>query len=210
MFSRLKQRIPVFAPLGAGLLIITLVTVLGGLWQYQNQLDRSPQLLSPALAASSSQNGHKPNGSQQAGVQNVPAGGAQSAKTDTVRSKVSYTGQAASATSPGTAQTASGASPGSAIVTVSLSVNGSYAGRVTLPGSDNQCDVLSEALSEGVINYLDMRYDPQNRSYAVYVINNIGDSSSVWWTYTVNGGWVPGCSSTPVHNNDSVNWQYIK
>lgn len=185
---------------------------MGGLWQYKYQLDHSASPYSPTLIARNTKIAGEAGIPRQAGAQNVSPGNGSAlpGSTNTVKSNTYNTGWSASASSPGSAQAVSNTSSGSAIVTVSLSVNGSYAGKVTLPSSGNQCDVLSEARSEGVINYLDMRYDPQNKSYAVYVINNIGDSNSVWWTYTVNGGWVPGCSITPAHNNDSVNWQYIK
>jgi hypothetical protein len=110
------------------------------------------------------------------------------------------------ATSPG-----SGGSSSLTFVAVSLSVNGVYMGKATLASTSNQCDVLSEALNAGLISNLDMRYNSQYKTYAVYVINNTGDSNAIWWTYQVNGKSPPyGCSSTAVHSGDSVNWQYVK
>lgn len=96
-------------------------------------------------------------------------------------------------------------------VTVNLSVNGSNKGSLSLSPAANQCDVLSSALASGIISSLEMRYNSNFGSMGVYVIDGLGDSSSVWWTYTVNGKSPPlGCSGIKVHPGDNINWQYVK
>jgi len=96
-------------------------------------------------------------------------------------------------------------------VSVDLSVNSNHLGRVVLKKGDNQCSVLSKALSAGLIESLDMHYSSQYKTMAVYVIDGIGEPNQIWWTYTVNGKPPPfGCSKMPVSNGDRVNWNYVK
>ncbi len=95
--------------------------------------------------------------------------------------------------------------------TVSLSVNGSSKGSITLNNGSNHCNVLSSARAQGKISSLDMRYVAEFGSQGIYVIDGIGDSSAIWWTYTVNGRSPPsGCSHVTARNGDSVNWTYSK
>lgn len=96
-------------------------------------------------------------------------------------------------------------------LSVKLSVNGNFAGSLSLSAGANQCEVLSSALRAGLISGLDMRYSSAQKSMGVYKINGIGNSDSVWWVYTVNGKSPPlGCSGIKVNNGDTVNWKYIK
>ena len=96
-------------------------------------------------------------------------------------------------------------------VTASLSVNGVTKGSVELASGSNQCSVLTQGLSAGLISDLDMRYSSQYGTQAVYVIDGVGDSKNIWWTFTVNGKSPPyGCSKISVNNGDSVNWKYVK
>lgn len=96
-------------------------------------------------------------------------------------------------------------------VTTTLYVNGSLKGAVVLAAGSNHCDVLLEAYESGVISSLNMKYYSGLKSYGVYVIDGIGDSNSIWWTYTVNGKSLPyGCSHAMVLSGDSVEWKYVK
>jgi uncharacterized protein DUF4430 len=215
LFSRLKQHIPVFAPLGAGLLIITLITALGGLWQYQGELDGklAAEPLAPVsqLAASHQNVPSGAAGSDKAGVSQNQTGGA------TSRNVVGSSGPAQSGRtgSTGPAATSYG-QPGTpanpqTVISVSLSVNGHAKGVVRLASGGSQCDVLSQALAEGVISSLDMRYSQSYGTEGVYVIDGQGDHDVVWWTYQVNGHAPPyGCGYTTAHDGDSANWQYVK
>ena len=213
LFSRLKQHIPVFAPLGAGLLIITLITALGGLWQYQGELDGklSAKPLAPVSRLTASHQAVP-------GTVNSGEAGAPESQTDGATPRASggsgivqsgHTGSTGSAASsygqPGTQ-----ADPQS-VISVSLSVNGHAKGTVRLASGGSQCDVLSQALAEGVISSLDMRYSQSYGTEGVYVIDGQGDHDVVWWTYQVNGHAPPyGCGYTTAHAGDSVNWQYVK
>ena len=127
-------------------------------------------------------------------------------KTSKTNSKNSVQNQTQTATN-----TTSTTARQPAMLTVKLRINGSYKGSLNLSSGSNQCQVLSKALASGIIASLDMRYYAQYGSQAVYMIDGVGDSNSVWWTYTVNGRSPPlGCSQVQVGNNDDVNWQYIK
>lgn len=115
------------------------------------------------------------------------------------------TSSSASSVSPAPAQQAP------TTLDVKLSVNGAYAGTLSLSPGANQCDVLSLALQKGLISSLDMRYSSAQKSMGIYKINGIGDPDSIWWVYTVNGKSPPlGCSGIKVGDGDSVNWKYIK
>lgn len=93
---------------------------------------------------------------------------------------------------------------------ISVSINGSSSFTVSVTDGVNQCDVLSKALSDGKISSLNMRYDSNFGTYAVYQINGIGKENSVWWTYTVNNQSPnQGCSYVKAKNNDNVEWKYI-
>jgi hypothetical protein len=81
---------------------------------------------------------------------------------------------------------------------------------VKIPEGANQCDVLSNALSQGKIQSLNMRYDNSLGSNAVYQINGQGQANSVWWTYKVNGqAPAQGCSYVKAQDGDNIEWKYI-
>lgn len=93
---------------------------------------------------------------------------------------------------------------------VNLSINGSSVGSVTIASGANQCDVLSQALSQGKIQSLNMRYDNSLGTYGVYQINGTGKENAIWWTYKVNGQSPgQGCSYIKANNGDNVEWNYI-
>ena len=64
---------------------------------------------------------------------------------------------------------------------VLLSINGSSVGTIDLSAGANQCDVLSQALSQGKIQSLNMRYNNDMGTNAVYQINGVGKENAVWW-----------------------------
>jgi hypothetical protein len=98
-----------------------------------------------------------------------------------------------------------------ATASVALSVNGAAKGSVSLVSGSNHCNVLTAALSAGLISSLDMRYSSQYNTQAVYKINGQGDANNIWWTFRVNGASPPyGCSRLLVKNGDQVNWQYVR
>jgi len=93
---------------------------------------------------------------------------------------------------------------------VLLTINGSSVGSVNVPSGANQCDILSQALSEKEIESLNMRYNSDLGTYGVYQINGIGQENVVWWVYKVNGQSPnQGCSFIKVNNGDSVEWSYL-
>ena len=84
---------------------------------------------------------------------------------------------------------------------------------ISLSAGSNQCDVLSQALAEGLISSLEMKYWPSYKGNAVYIIDGIGDSDIIGWVYEVKdpGGKfrsVSGCSNTQALNGDVINWKY--
>ena len=94
--------------------------------------------------------------------------------------------------------------------TAYLSINSNYKGAVGVEAGSNQCDVLAQALKDGVIQSLDMRYNKDFKTQGIYIIDGQGDSKIINWVYTVNDNQVPfGCSKAYVQNNDKVNWQYV-
>ena len=93
---------------------------------------------------------------------------------------------------------------------VSLSIGNSSVGSIDLSNGANQCDVLSQALSQGKIQSLNMRYNNDMGTNAVYQINGVGKENAVWWTFKVNGqSPSQGCSYIKVGNGDNVEWSYI-
>jgi len=93
---------------------------------------------------------------------------------------------------------------------VALSINGESVGQIDMKSNQNQCDVLSEALSQKKIKSLDMRYNKDFKTSVVYLVNGIGKKDSVWWGFKVNGK-LPdqGCSYINVKNGDSSDWDYL-
>ncbi len=93
---------------------------------------------------------------------------------------------------------------------VLLSINGSSVGTIDLSAGANQCDVLSQALSQGKIQSLNMRYNNDMGTNAVYQINGVGKENAVWWGFKVNGqSPSQGCSYIKVNDGDSVLWEYV-
>lgn len=134
------------------------------------------------------------------------------ATPQTTRQKKSSAPAAQPDTNPSGQSANTGTQPAApANITVSLNIDDTLQGQVTVPANSNQCDVLTHALADGTINNLDMRYSPQYKTNAVYVINNVGDPGAVWWTYKVNGKSPPlGCSNTKVQRGDQIKWEYVK
>lgn len=92
---------------------------------------------------------------------------------------------------------------------VQLSINGGGSLSVEVSDGNNQCDVLSKALEQGKISQLNMRYDSNYGSYAVYQINNLGSESTVRWVYKVNGQSPNlGCSYIKANSGDNIEWSY--
>ncbi len=95
-------------------------------------------------------------------------------------------------------------------IQVTLSVNGEAGFDLSLGLGTNQCDVLVAAANQGKISSLNMRYDQNLQSNAVYQINGVGRENSVWWVYTINGkSAAKGCSHLGVVDNDVIEWRYI-
>lgn len=114
---------------------------------------------------------------------------------------------------PSTTQPTSVQAPTSVPATtfsVNLSLNGSSVGQITMKNGQNQCDVLQNALSQGKIQSLNMRYDNSLGTNGVYQINGVGKDNAVWWTYKVNGTEPgQGCSYVHADSNESIEWDYI-
>ena len=219
MFSKLKNQLPPTGLLAAGLTVITLLTALSGLWNYNHDLASQPAIKltgasrqAPIAGAAAKNLGLTAvNGSSGAST-TVSSGKSSPTATSgtrtTTKSAASSGSTAAAANSPASQPAGAVAPPPD--ISVALSVNGSGKGQVQLAAGSNQCNVLTQALASGVISSLDMRYNSQYNSEAVYVIDGIGDPGTVWWTYTVNGTPPPyGCSAMPARNGDSINWQYV-
>ena len=198
----------------AGLTVVTLLTTLSGILHYNHELARN----SPAKGYTNLTTQESlPNADNE--VASAAANDQPTSSTQPISQTNSTSNNKQQISKPGSGQNTAAfpASPGTqtpqqqTTVDISLSVNGSYKGIVKLAPGSNHCDVLSRALSGGLISGLDMRYSTQYKSYAVYVIDGIGDRGSVWWTYRVNGSAPPyGCGGLRVQNGDSVNWQYVK
>ena len=96
-------------------------------------------------------------------------------------------------------------------IQVTLYINNVNKGQIYLNSGMSQCQVLSQALQQGAIQSLDMRYSEQYNTMAVYVINGLGEANEIWWAYRVNGKPPPfGCSKMIVQNGDQVVWSYVK
>ena len=93
---------------------------------------------------------------------------------------------------------------------ISVSIDSGNSFQLSVEQEKNNCDVLSQALSEGKLSSLNMQYNPSFSSYAVYQINGLGQEGQVWWTYSVNDKNPPlGCSQVQVQNNDQIRWMYV-
>jgi hypothetical protein len=202
----LKRRAHPFAFLALSLAAIALLTTLAGAAYYNYELDHQAQ---PKTVVAS----------KNSPVENEPKT-IDSKKTETSAERTVTLGVTTPAPKqqPKTSRPAvvdapmpHDLAPPPNSVAVSLSVNDIYQGTVNVSSAGTQCDVLQNAFDDGVLDSLDMRYNAQYKTYAVYVINGQGDSGSVWWTYTVNGKSPPyGCTGTKVKGGDGVNWKYVK
>lgn len=211
MFSKLKNQLPPASLLAAGLLIVTLLTALSGLLNYNQELANQPAakltagLSGKAAGFISANKVTNPSANSSSAKISSTATGGYRAATNRSGSPASTSATTAAANS----QPAAAPAAQPSAISVTLSVNGSGKGQVRLTAGSNQCDVLTQARAEGVISSLNMRYNSQYGSEAVYVIDGIGDPGTVNWTYAVNGTPPPyGCSFAQAHNGDSVNWQY--
>ena len=96
-------------------------------------------------------------------------------------------------------------------IQVTLYINNVNKGQIQLDSGMSHCQVLSQALQQGAIQNLDMRYSEQYNTMAVYVINGLGEANEIWWAYRVNGKPPPfGCSKIIAQNGDQVVWSYVK
>ncbi len=222
MFSKFKSRL--LSPVGllaAGLAVVTLLTALSGLWHYQYEVaHQTPAATTPdaqsGVAQTQSPAEHdkilateKPDATTPHPAEPAQPSLSNSRQAITKSANQTTTPSSASSNSVNNPAPVASAQPGN--VSLTLSVNGQSKGLVTLPANSTQCDLLTQALTQGVIASLDMRYSSQYKTEAVYVIDGVGDPGSIWWTYKVNGIAPPyGCAYMKVHNGDFVNWQYIK
>lgn len=207
MYSKLKNQLSPYGVLIAGLALVTLITILGGLWHYNQEV--ASQIAKKDLSISASVPGISQSQTKSLGS-SADSDSASNSTNTTPGSKISAPATK-SATQGSGSQTASSAPSRQANVRVSLSVNGYAKGVVSLPAGSNQCDLLTQALANHLLSNLDMRYSSQYKTQGVYVIDGIGDPGSVWWTYKVNGSAPPyGCAGMIVRDGDSVNWQYVK
>lgn len=208
MFT-LKSQVSRFGLLAGGLVMLTLFTTLGGLQHYRGEL--TDQLSKAQLSAKNVKQ-TLPEGAVSAGPAVLSQAVAGTAPIRSVAGQSSGgTGQPTASNAAQANQTSPSEQAATAAATVSanLTINGQPKGTVNLSAGSNQCDVLSQALADGLISYLDMSYNSNYGTEAVYVINNIGKPGVVQWTYTVNGKQPRlGCSYIPVHNGDSVSWKY--
>lgn len=95
-------------------------------------------------------------------------------------------------------------------LSLELSVNGGSGFSMEVEEGSNQCDILSQALQQGKISQLNMKYDSNLNTYAVYQINGIGKENNVWWTYKVNGQSPnQGCSHIKANSGDYIEWNYM-
>lgn len=203
----LKQRAHPFALLASGLLVIALATTLSGLWHHEYELAHQTKQTDVAIEPQA-----PPINDQAVTVQTQSP---QNSATPQVFTPSKVAGQqtqsqsnpsAASAVMP---QNAPSVPP--ANVQVSFNVNDVRKGMVSVPLGSTQCDVIRTAYDTGLIASLDMRYSTQYKTYAVYVVDGVGDSGAIWWTYAVNGKSPPyGCGGTKAVDGDSVNWKYVK
>ena len=93
---------------------------------------------------------------------------------------------------------------------INVSITGISSFDLSITQGANHCDVLSKALSQGKISSLNMKYDDNLKTYAIYQINGLGKDNSVWWVYEVNGkSPSQGCSLVKVNNGDKIEWKYI-
>jgi len=194
-----------------GIFAVMLITAIGGIANYSSEIN---QKLSDIDSANSSPQ-TKITQAQEASQQTL------SKDTSSQNSSNTTSSDDAPANKPGTdsVRTTESANSGTTptspsnpkvpkSISVNLSISGSFAGVVSVKSGSNYCQVLNDALAQGIIWKLDMRYNSQFGTYGVYVINNIGDANTVRLVYQVNGQSPPvGCTHLKAQNNDSVNWK---
>jgi hypothetical protein len=208
----LRVKVPPLAILISGLMIVGLLTAIGGIVDYSNQLNSSQAANTEILKQQTAEltEDTKKAESRTSGEQDSSTG--YSSNTNGPAGPNSYTTSSAAIAGdhPSAAAGSSNSNTKTSYVKVFLSVNGSPKGSLTLKNTANQCQVLSQAKAQGLISSLDMRYNKGLNSYGVYIIEGIGRTDQVYWTYAVNGKPPPfGCSYIRVHNGDSINWEYI-
>lgn len=209
----LRQRSRLLGLFVGGLGLALLIASVVGYQDMQNRLanlEAKPQVAADKTGETKTTQQNtpaQPADPQPAHAQGAQAQAAQSPQTNTQTSSTPATGDV---TNPAPAE--------AKIVQVSLSVNKVFQGTVTLPETDNHCDVLREALKTGVISNLEMRYNSSYKTDAVYKINGIGESDTIGWVFEISGRdqpypspWSPptGCSHVKIENGDSVNWKYV-
>ena len=204
----LKVKVPPVAILINGLVAVGLITALGGLLHYGSEIKSYEAASAETLKEQTEQ--LTPNSKDA----DKKTSANQASSNDSSSRNINGSSHTTSASPGGPASTTySGSSPvhsKTSYVKVSLSVNGSPKGSVTLKSTANQCQVLTQAKAQNVISSLVMKYNESLNSYGVYVIDGIGRTDQVYWTYTVNGKPPPfGCSYITVHGGDSINWKYI-
>lgn len=115
------------------------------------------------------------------------------------------------ANAPTTPATETADKPQPATIAVSLSINGSRKGEVSIEPGKNHCDVLNQALADGTIDSLDLRWNAAWKTYGVYKINGQGEDNTINWVYEVNGKSPHvGCSLAKPAAGDTINWKYLK
>lgn len=205
-----------FAVLTSGLLVVAFITASLGVWHHRQEVAFSAQEESgeidkqPVEASMTSDT--KKKSVDESSAENEQANPQHSQPVRANGSGPAQVQARQNSTSPPNASSPAGESRTKpSHVTAALTVQGSSKGTVTLPAGSNHCDVLKQALKGGLISNLDMRYNAQYGTYGVYVIDGIGETGAVWWTYKVNGTSPPyGCSQTPVRNGDTAAWHYVK
>ena len=94
-------------------------------------------------------------------------------------------------------------------VHVTLQIDNEPPFDLEVDSSHNHCQVLETALAQGKLSSLNLKFFSSLSSYGVYQINGLGDTSQVWWTYSVNGQQPPyGCSQIKVNQGDVIHWTY--
>jgi hypothetical protein len=206
-----RVKIPPIAILLSGLIVVSLLTALGGILHYGNDISNNSEIsIEDTLKEQKTELAEKTTAASKktSGSNDYSSGSSNGSYGNSTNSPQQQAPSSATAGRTGSPSSTQGSNV--SYVKVFLSVNGSPKGDVTLKSGSNHCQVLSQAYATGLISSLDMRYNSQYKTYGVYVIDGIGDPSSVWWVYKVNGQSPPGCSYMKVHGGDSVNWQYLK
>lgn len=204
----LKVKVPPVAILVSGLVIMSLLTALGGILHYGSEIK------SYEAASAETLKEQKEQLNQNSKDADKKASANQASTTDSSSRYINGSAYATGDNSGGPASsTYSGSSSvhsKTSYVKVSLSIEGIYIGNITLKAPAYQCDVLRQAQARGLLS-VDMS-NKEYGQYVVYVINGIGDKSHqrIEWVYKINGSLAPrGCQYMPVKNGDSINWENI-